>query len=139
MCVKWELLLPVMSFFCVCAWSVLVRPEVGRPLDPFRADESKRWLDAQQHMGMMPEQIATPHFGSGAFLGRGSSARVKATAAAGPAHCCRDKASMPGRIVVDHHGTMMMSGPQPFHRLCAVGIVLRWACRYKSARAPMRQ
>jgi hypothetical protein len=60
-CVKWELLLPVLSFVCVCAWSVLVLPQVGRPFDPFRADDARRWLVIQAAMGMTPGRGATPH------------------------------------------------------------------------------
>lgn len=138
MCVKWELLLPVLSFFCVCAWSALVLPQVGRPFEPFWADDARRWPGAQEQMGMTPEQITTPHIRRCALLGISLRAREGTPAAAGPVHGWDDAASMPGMNAVGKQRTMMIAGPQPFDGLSTARIVPRSACRHFAALAAMK-
>lgn len=138
MCVKWELLLPVLSFFCVCAWSALVLPQVGRPFDPFWADDVRRWPDAQEQMGITPEQITAPPIRSCALLGISLRAREGTAAAIGPVHGWCDAVSMPGMNAVGKHRTMMISGPQPFDGLSTARIVPRSACRHFAVLAAMK-
>jgi hypothetical protein len=108
-CVKWELLLPVLSFVCVCAWSVLVLPQVGRPFEPFRADDARRWLVIQASMGMTPERGATPHIRSCASPGTSPRASEGTTAAAGSTHGWDDAVSIQGGNATGNQGLMMIS------------------------------
>jgi hypothetical protein len=105
--VKWELLLAVLSF--VCAWSVLVLPQVGRPVDPFRADDARRWLDIQASMGIMPERGATPHIRSCASPGTSPRVSEGTTAAAGPAQGWDDAGSIQGVNATGNQASMMIS------------------------------
>jgi hypothetical protein len=118
-CVKWELLLPVLTFVCVCAWSVLVLPQVGRPFDPFRADDAWRWLDIQASMGMTPERGATPHIRSCASLGTSPRASEGTAAAAEPGHGWDDAVSIQGVNANENQASIMSAdlsrslGPPP--------------------------
>jgi hypothetical protein len=104
-CVKWELLLPLLTF--VCVWSVLVLPQAGRPLDPFRADDARRWLDIQASLGMTPERGATPHIRSCASLGTSPQASEGTTAAAEPAHRWDDAVSIQGVNANENQASMI--------------------------------
>ena len=108
MCTKWELLLPALAFVCVCAWSVLVLPQVGRPFDPFRADDVRRWLDIQASMGMMAEHGATPHIRGCASLGTSPRASKGTAAAAELGHGWDDAVSIQG-VNANENQTSMMS------------------------------